>query len=658
MGGWEAGTVRVEQLTYSLTEANEVVSGDMEIAFAADVGSFNDGSYEFHLPPGAVIHTAELYLPNEERWERAETLGRREGQTAYDEIVEPRPDKDPLLLQRVGPDSYRVRVYPVVEHRALRVRIRYAHPLASGDRGRILWVPLAQARGALQPSVRHTRVTVTTGQGWQGASWQQTGDLGGLEQVDEWSDNTTSVTFVGGDIDHDIGLALFAPVSPAVLTALQYESPAAGVPRHLFVGWTPDFSAYPSVAAGARNVVFVVDLSGSMVGQKIAEAETAVIAALETLAPADWYGLVAFSGATELFREEMVGGADTAAAIAWVRTWRPQDYTDIGAGLAAGAKLGARSPAADVPVDLVLVTDGRPTAGPTTTDAILGAVQAVAAESGRTIRIFGCGIGSDVDQSLLVDLATATGGETTFALADQKIGEQLAALFDRVRSGGASQVEVRLESEAGATTQVFSWPRVFPGTPLYLGATDVHADAVTVSLAATTPDGVAITMHAALDLAGTATNTVNLAPPLYARALADQLERDIDQTLESPERVSAAVRLAKTYGVLSRYSSMLALESAAMYGRAGVDRIERDPAGIALSPVSASAIDEAQIGVADFGAPSDVAVGTEPATGCACAAASLPSLATLAGVGVLRRQWRKRRAGTNDSGGGAGGGRA
>ena len=87
-----------------------------------------------------------------------------------------------------------------------------------------------------------------------------------------------------------------------------------------------------------------------------------------------------------------------------------------------------------------------------------------------------------------------------------------------------------------------------------------------------------------------------LAAPLAAKVWANELEREIDTQGETLARVIEAVLLAKRYGIVTRYSAILALESDELYRSLDIQQIRRDPAGIALDPPEISKADEKRIG--------------------------------------------------------------
>lgn len=654
-GEFEAGAdgspIRIETVEYDLEVFDTHVSACFETTFTASSGSGMSAVHRFALPAGAVIHHAELLVDDGNRWEVAETLGRAEGESAFEDVMEREPPPppvnddgphcDPLLLQQIGTDAYRARVFPVGESTPLVTRICWIAPLEADANGERLRLPFhdagdPEARTAdaleIDAALRSDR--------WDGAHWTSSA----AEDVVEASGSAARLVASDFALDRELVLELGAGSSASV-RALGYRSEAE-IADHLFVRWVPDLSDVPSVAPGPRHVVFVLDVSGSMQGAKFDAASAVVRRALEALDAEDEWGLVVFDSEARAFRDTMSAGDDVSEAIRWVTGLALANGTNIAGGLALGAQIGATSASPDAAIDLFLLTDGRPSAGATTVDAMLTEIDAAAVD--RDVRVFTCGIGSDLDAALLGDLADSTGGEATLALEDSDIEASALALFDRIRPGGVSDVHVVVGGVGIETTEAYEWPRIFPGSPLGFGAIAADAaETVSVSLVGTAPDGEPVEVAAEVVPDVGSDGAALAAPPLAAVAWAERLAREIDAEGETPERVLEAVLVAKRYGVLTRYSSVLAMENDQMYADAGIDRIARDPAGIATEDVPASTFDEFRVG----GAGVDSTLGFESAAsgnaaGCSCTTGGPGSLAplVLAMLFAVPRR-RRRRAG-------------
>jgi len=592
--------VQIQTVNFDLELRGLYVSGMMEVQFTAARGFNNAASLRFPLPPDSVLYQAEIFLPAQETWMVAETMGRREGQAIYEAIVNQK--YDPLLIQRIGTDFYRAKVFPINENGDLRMRVYYAHLLETTDSGYRLRVPFANPDAT--PSNPTEGVTIalhTDPNYWTSSGWQILDELGTPTTTTSSVDLTNGTAVLSLEdfkMERDLSLELTPLIPLPTAMALYYQPDNVALPGHLHTWWQPDFSSYPSVTSQARNVVLVIDVSGSMSGDKIVQTRKAVIACLEALAEGDYFSLVAFDSDVYTFSETMTNSTSTAVqtAIQWVSALQAGTRTAIAPALSQAAAIGVTAPRSSGTVDLLLITDGIPNVGSTSLEDILADVNSAAQRLESRLRVFSVGIGYDLDQKLLSGLAQKTGGEATFALEDNEITGQILQLFDRVRGGGVSQVVGQIQGMVGAKHTEVNWPSVFPNLTLQMGATGtVTADSLMLTVNGNVGN-LPIELSIIPTLFTTTGSLAKIAAPLAAKTWADELEREIDKQGESSEIINEAIRIARIYGIVTRYSSKLALESEDMYAAYGVDRIARDPAGIALAAVAMSTTDETQIG--------------------------------------------------------------
>jgi Ca-activated chloride channel family protein len=169
-----------------------------------------------------------------------------------------------------------------------------------------------------------------------------------------------------------------------------------------------------------RDLVFVLDTSGSMAGAKMTQAKEALRGVLQGLRPADSFALVTFSDAVRTFQSGASVAAsaeNVAAAVGTIDSLVASGGTNIHDALRTG--LGALPPDTGRPRYVVFLTDGVPTVGTTGIDAIAAMAQASNAELGA--RLFSFGIGNDVNTVLLDRLARDSAGDVIYIRPDQSV---------------------------------------------------------------------------------------------------------------------------------------------------------------------------------------------------------------------------------------------
>lgn len=172
----------------------------------------------------------------------------------------------------------------------------------------------------------------------------------------------------------------------------------------------------------ARDAVFVVDISGSMEGQKMTAAKAALTAALHGLLPGDRFRLVAFDDRLEHFKADFVdyGDATLAAADRWIGALAPRGGTEMLPAIQTA--LTGTTPTGRLRT-VLFITDGQ-----AQNEAEL--VAAVANRRG-TARFFTLGIDTAVNEALMTRLARVGGGVCELATPEDDIEETVARLESR-----------------------------------------------------------------------------------------------------------------------------------------------------------------------------------------------------------------------------------
>ncbi len=250
--------------------------------------------------------------------------------------------------------------------------------------------------------------------------------------------NRTSIELTDGDdltgAAFELELAIGPEDDPTLLGYVGKEKDGF---REALAVLTPPSKPHRE-AVRAKQVVFVLDTSGSMAKGKLEQARTALYESLVKLSPEDTYNIVEFDGAFSLMQPEpvTVETLPVESAAKWLSQQRPTGSTKLLPALAAAFAQGEGSDV-DRHGMIMVLTDGN-VEDPREVEQLL-------AEKLDKGRLFFIGIGEDVKQDRILRFAEAGRGTAAFSVDPEQLQTALAGLFDSV----ADPLAWDLEFDAG-----------------------------------------------------------------------------------------------------------------------------------------------------------------------------------------------------------------
>ncbi|HEX8699306.1 MAG TPA: VIT domain-containing protein [Myxococcaceae bacterium] len=315
---------------------------------------------------------------------------------------------------------------------------RYIPGSTKGDR---------TAHGSVNPTDRvpdADRITPPIGQVAYGLKMDLLVDLGRAVVVECPSHAITQdkdghkvrVKFSRGEValDRDFVLTVRSEDLNAALTTLvaHRQGEAAG---SFALTVVPDLL---NLAGGPKRqeVVFVVDTSGSMDGQSLPQAKGALRLCLRHLREGDRFNIIAFESSYKTFAREPVVFTQKTLEQAdhWVNSLRADGGTELLAPMTVAVQ--------GVPDGVVvLLTDGQVGNEAEILRAVLTAR--------KSTRVYSFGIGTNVSDALLKDMARQTGGAVEFIHPGERIDDTVVAQFSRALAPRVTELEARFEGVEG-----------------------------------------------------------------------------------------------------------------------------------------------------------------------------------------------------------------
>jgi Ca-activated chloride channel homolog len=458
----------VEKLRSSVTVrvSGSIARVEVEEWFRNDGPAAAEGDYVYPLHGESVFDSYSLYQGEHEL--RGELMDAAAARRIYEEIVRSR--RDPALIELVGRGMLRARVFPIEPGQSRRIALRYTQVLdRAGDA-----LQFRYSAGAARPPGRSpvrtpgrtpgpapgsadarapVALSIIIEDGARfGAPWSPTHRL----EVERRGDRL-AITPIAADHGE---VAVFLPFAgPAVgLSVATHRPPGED-------GWFM-LTLSPAAAAASRvprDVTMVVDVSGSMSGEKMEQARRALHQLVGTLDGGDRLRLIAFSSAVRPWREDW--SPATPARLREARRWADGLRADGGTNIAGALEEALRvaSPASRLPV-IVFLTDGMPTVGETNAERITAMVEAGRARA----RIFVFGVGYDVNTHLLDRIGEVARGTTQYVRPEEDVEQAVSVLAAQIRHPVLTDLTLGRASVELADVYPRQLPDLFAGQELVL----------------------------------------------------------------------------------------------------------------------------------------------------------------------------------------------
>ncbi|QDE88128.1 VWA domain-containing protein [Myxococcus xanthus] len=261
------------------------------------------------------------------------------------------------------------------------------------------------------------------------------------------------VGFSRGEVslDRDLVLSLRSPDSSAVFTPLVTHRKGEGGPGTFALTVVPDLLAMAS-APPKQEVVFVVDVSGSMAGESLPQAQAALRLCLRHLREGDRFNVIAFENRFQSFQPEPV--PFTQRTLEEADRWVAALNADGGTELLAPMRAAVQAAPDGV---IVLLTDGQVGNEAEILRAVL--------EARKTARVYSFGIGTNVSDVLLRDMAKQTGGDVEFIHPGERIDDKVVAQFSRALAPRVTELEVRFDGVDCVELAPAELPPLVDGVP-------------------------------------------------------------------------------------------------------------------------------------------------------------------------------------------------
>jgi Ca-activated chloride channel family protein len=541
----------------SIAIDDQVAVTTLEQTFRNNTKQPLEAIYIFPVPKGASVRQFSMWIDGKEV--QGELVEADNARKVYTELCQ--QTMDPGLLEYLGNNLLRVKVFPVAPGADQKIKLSYTS-LAVSDHGLIEYVYPLKSGGRAVTTLEKFSIEVRLKsqhplQNIYSPSHHITTTRSGEREA------VVSFSKDQARLDRDFQLYYTAGKKDVGLTALAHR-PNAEEPGYFLLLASPRAELAKEQQI-PRDMVFVLDTSGSMRGKRMDQARNALKYCLKNLAANDRFALIGFSTTVRHYNAALQPASpeEIAKAMKWVDKLEAKGGTAIDDAL--GAALELRTNDEDRPFTIVFFTDGEPTIGETNADKIL---DNVAKKNTASTRIFTFGVVNedDINASFLDRLAEQTRAVSTYVRETEDIEAKVSSLYAKI----SNPVLANLKLKVGEGIQLFEvypphLPDLFHGSQLVvLGRYEGTAKA-RVTLTGNVGKDVKEFVYE-IDFAAKTGEDKAFVEDLWARRKVGYLLDQIRVNGEKKELIEEVTALAKRYGITTPYTSYLIVPDAPLVG--------------------------------------------------------------------------------------------
>ncbi|KAG5267780.1 hypothetical protein AALO_G00225650, partial [Alosa alosa] len=230
------------------------------------------------------------------------------------------------------------------------------------------------------------------------------------------------------------------------------------------------FFAPQNLSPLSKNIVFVIDVSGSMWGLKMKQTVEAMEAILDDLTIDDYFSIVDFNHNVRCWSEELVPGSSIQVEDAkkYVQSIKPNGGTNINEALQRAVQMLIKASNQGL-IDqrsvsmIILVSDGDPTVGEIKLSNIQKNVKRIMREE---FSLFSLGIGFDVDYDFLERIAMDNRGVAQRIYANHDAAEQLRTFYSQVSSPLLRRITIQFPEGSVSDITQSHFDKFFSGSEI------------------------------------------------------------------------------------------------------------------------------------------------------------------------------------------------
>jgi Ca-activated chloride channel family protein len=550
----------------------QVASTSIEQVFTNNTQRILEATYLFPIPDDVAVSSFSMWMNGEEVQGQVVDAGK--ARRVYEGIV--RRTRDPGLLEYVGRNLFQARVYPVPAGGDVRIRIEYDE-LLDYQSGLVSYTCPLKTDHFKFGNIGELGLAVKISSDIPIKSLYSP-----THEIDRRiADGEAYCGFEETDVCPNADFQLFYTVSESDVAMNLITHRVEGEDGYFMLLVAPgelvdDEKVIP------KDIVFVIDRSGSMEGVKIEQARRALKWCVSRMGEEDRFNIVSFATSVETFRGELVTADEKNRKDArdFIDDIEARGGTDIHAALSRALDL----PPSMRPQMIVFLTDGLPTVGVTLPSLILSNLEFA---NDQQVRVFPFGLGYDVNTRLLDQIADEHRGLVQYVEPSGSVDEAVTGFYDKISNPVLADVSLGFSDIEITDMYPRDLPDVFYGSQMVVVGRYRGGGPTQVMLEGNVRNK-RQTRHYDAEFTGSEAEAPFVAR-LWAGRKVAWLQSEIKINGRNPELVDEIKLLSTEHGIITPYTSYLVLEPGSEHLLADGgqrDRLETMPADGVVDAVS------------------------------------------------------------------------
>lgn len=538
------------QLELKSTEARVVIKNGVAMVtlqhiFYNPTSQRIEGEYIFFIPGEGQLNDFYLYIDGEKV--KGTVLDAREARRTFEEIV--RRIKDPALLEYAGQGIYKTSIFPIEPKNERKVELCYSSILDYQSNQIKFQLPLRQGGLKVFENL-HLSMEISDD--------QPLGDIYSPShsiRLERLNPHTAKISLENsnGQNDKDFVLYYSLAIQEMNCTLIPFR-PRTDRDGYFLMILSPN-DGVNKFRPPAKDIIFVIDVSGSMQGEKINQAKEALKFCVNSLSTNDRFDIISFSSTVDMFQGNLQKATGDAKENAnyYIDNLYPSGGTNIQEALKRA--LQEKRMVDEWETSIIFLTDGLPTEGETNIQQILQQTSQLIKD--RT-RIFTFGVGYDVNTFLLDKLALDTHGGSVYVKTSENIEVVVSGFYSKISQPVFTELSLDFENAGVYDIYPVKLPDIFKGERLTILGRYRSPGEVKIKLSGKQQGN-----NRSFDfnkLFPQRESDNDFIATLWANRKVYHLLTEIRFKGENPELVESIKAIGKEYGIVTPYTSYLVTE--------------------------------------------------------------------------------------------------